>query len=93
MRIEDQPPAPVDVLNSYPKDFLRTQPGILDDDEDVFHRLFRYRQQLRLAFWIYSLLPTKFFEQSDSWCIVFVGNVLRLHRTLIDYAGPLCTHI
>src|SRR6266576_6256120 len=73
VRIEDQPPAPVDVLNSDAKDFLRTQPGILDDGEDVLHWLFRHGQQLRLAFWIYSLLPAKFFEQFDSWCI---GNHL-----------------
>src|SRR5207253_1984876 len=41
-RIKDHPPSPVDVLNADPKDFLRTEPRILHDDEDVFQRLFSH---------------------------------------------------
>src|SRR5205823_12713077 len=75
MRIKDQSPRPVDILNSDAKDLLRAQPGILDDDEDVLHWLFGHRQQLRFAFWIYSLLPADFFRQFESWCVNFSRNL------------------
>jgi len=65
IRVENQPPSPVDVLNPNANDLLGSHPCVLNHHEDVFRGLLCYRKQLRPGVRVDGQFPSDFLHQLD----------------------------